>query len=156
MLGIVENGVYVGNIGLHDLKRPNRSGMIGYWLAEAHQGKGIMTDCARAMTEYGFAELGLNRIYIHCAAGNAKSRAIPERLGYVQEGVLQDAEHLYGMLHDLIVYGITHNGWEALKDIAYYKSLPAVFDGFIDVPDLYDGVIRLICTEKHPANPEKN
>ena len=48
----------------------------------------------------------LNRIYIHCAVGNKKSRAIPERLGFIQEGRLQDGECLYGVFHDLIIYGM--------------------------------------------------
>ena len=62
ILGIFANGEYVGNIGLHDLKRPNRSGMVGYWLAENCQGRGIITDCVRALTDFGFQMLGLNGI----------------------------------------------------------------------------------------------
>ena len=111
VLGIFENSEYIGNIGLHDLKRPNRSGMVGYWLAENRQGRGIVTDCVRALTDFGFQTLGLNRIYIHCAAENKKSRAIPERLGFVQEGVLQDGEYLYGTFHDLIIYGMVKRNW---------------------------------------------
>jgi len=42
------------------------------------------------------------------------------------------------------------------KEIFYYNTLPVVFNGFIDQPDCSDGVISLICREKHPANPEKN
>ncbi|MCL2426712.1 MAG: GNAT family N-acetyltransferase [Oscillospiraceae bacterium] len=42
------------------------------------------------------------------------------------------------------------------NEIAYYNSLPCVFEGFIDVPMLSDGEIYLVCLEKQPANPEKN
>jgi len=112
ILGIFESGEYIGNIGLHDLKRPNRSGMVGYWLAENRQGRGIMTDCVRALTDFGFGTLGLNRIYIHCAAGNKKNRAIPERFGFVQEGVFQDGEFLYGTFQDLIIYGTVKRNWQ--------------------------------------------
>jgi predicted acetyltransferase/2-polyprenyl-3-methyl-5-hydroxy-6-metoxy-1,4-benzoquinol methylase len=41
------------------------------------------------------------------------------------------------------------------KEIAYYNAMPCEFDGFIEVPELYDGVIRLICTGKREAIPEK-
>jgi len=112
VLGIFEHGEYIGNIGLHDLKRPNCSGMVGYWLAENHQGRGIITDCTRELVNFGFHTLGLNRIYIHCAAENIKSRAIPERLGFIQEGIHQDGEYLYGSFHDLIVYGIVKRNWD--------------------------------------------
>jgi ribosomal-protein-serine acetyltransferase len=112
VLGIFEGGAYIGNIGLHDLKRPNRSGMIGYWFAQGCQGRGIITDCVRALTDFGFYTLGLNRIYIHCAAENKKSRAIPERLGFAQEGAFQDGEWLYGIFYDLIVYAMVKRNWQ--------------------------------------------
>ena len=111
VLGIFENGEYIGNIGLHDLKSRNRSGMVGYWLAENRQGRGIMTDCVRELVNFGFDTLDLNRIYIHCAGGNKKSRAIPERLEFVHEGTLQDGECLYGTFHDLDVYGMIKRNW---------------------------------------------
>lgn len=112
VLGIFENGSYIGNIGLHNLKNSERGGMIGYWLAENNQGRGIITDCVRALINFGFYTLGLNRIYIHCAAENKKSRAVPERLGFVQEGTLQDGTLLYGAFHDLIVYGLVKRRWK--------------------------------------------
>jgi ribosomal-protein-serine acetyltransferase len=64
--------------------------MIGYWLAEDYQGRGIMTDCVRMLVDFCFNELDLNRVYITCGFGNKKSRAIPELLGFVQEGILQE------------------------------------------------------------------
>ena len=104
--GIFYSGNYIGNIGLHDTKSKNNSAMIGYWLAEDYQGKGIVTDCVRVLTDFGFDELGLNRIWIACAFGNKKSRAIPERLGYVQEGIFQDKIYMYGEYHDQVIYGM--------------------------------------------------
>ena len=111
ILGIFDCGKYVGNIGLHDLKSSNHSGMIGYWLAEDHQGRGIISDCVRALVDFAFHTLTLNRIYIHCAVDNKKSRAIPERLGFIQEGRLQDGECLYDVFHDLIIYGMVKSNW---------------------------------------------
>ena len=109
--GIFLNDRYIGNIGLHDMKKPNRSGMIGYWLSQRYQGNGIMTDCVRVLINRGFYTLNLNRIYIHCATPNRKSRCIPERLGFTQEGVLQDGENLYGEYFDLVVYGLVKRNW---------------------------------------------
>jgi|GEM_PF-141046 len=116
VFGIVEDGKYVGNIGLHDIKRHNDSGMIGYWLAENAQGRGIMTACVRTLTDFSFRGLGLNRIYIHAAAPNAKSRAIPERLGFTHEGTMQDGEKLYGTYFDMTLYSMLRRNW--VKDEA--------------------------------------
>ena len=43
-----------------------------------------------------------------------------------------------------------------IKEIEYYGSLPYVFDGFMDVPKLSEGDMRITCARKHPAEPEKN
>jgi tagatose 1,6-diphosphate aldolase len=58
-------------------------------------------------------------------------------------------------LVDSVRYAILAEDWEIMKEIAYYKTLPCVFDGFIEVPELTDGIIQLVCTQKRPAIPEK-
>jgi len=111
VFGIFSGGNYIGNIGLHDTNSNNKSAMVGYWLAENYQGKGIMTDCVRVLMNFGFDELDLNRIWLCCASGNTKSGAIPERLGFVCEGILQDDEYLYGVYHDKVIYGVLKRNW---------------------------------------------
>ena len=84
----------IGVISFQNINTKNKSGGIGYWLSKNHNGKGIMTQCCKVMVEYGFNELGLNRITIPAAKINKKSRAIPERLGFTEEGTLREAEWL--------------------------------------------------------------
>jgi len=45
--------------------------------------------------------------------------------------------------------------WKTIQEIAYYNSLPVIFDGFVDIPGLSDGEIELYCAAKNPAIPEK-
>ena len=115
IFGIFLGGNYIGNMGLHEINRSNNSSEIGYWLSKDYQGRGIMTDCVRALTDFGFDELDLNRIYIRCASDNKKSRAIPERLGFVHEAVLQDGICLYGVYHDELIYGVVKRNWRKTK-----------------------------------------
>lgn len=110
-LGIFCKDQYIGNMGLFDISKAAKKAEIGYWLDAGRQGKGIMTDCVARLTDYAFGTLGLNRVYIHCAAGNQKSRAIPGRLGFTQEGILREEQCLYGMYHDLVVYGMLKREW---------------------------------------------
>jgi RimJ/RimL family protein N-acetyltransferase len=66
----------------------------------------IMTKACEAFIEYGFNGLNLNRIEIRVAEGNMKSRAIPERLGFTEEGKIRQAEWLYDHYVDHIIYGL--------------------------------------------------
>lgn len=101
----------VGVIGYHGTNWPNLSTSIGYWLSADCQGKGLMTKACRAMVHHALTELGLNRVEIRCAVLNAKSRAIPERLGFTNEGTIRDAERLYGTFVDHVVYGMLTRDW---------------------------------------------
>ncbi|HEU0298386.1 MAG TPA: GNAT family N-acetyltransferase, partial [Longimicrobium sp.] len=76
---ILERGEIVGIIGHVRMSWENRSASLGYWLAEAAQGRGVMTTACRAYIEHAFGELGLHRVEILAAVENRKSRAIPER-----------------------------------------------------------------------------
>ena len=98
--GIWYCGELVGIIEHNRIDWENRISWPGYWLADELQGKGIMTKSCRALINHAFTELNLNRIDIRCAVGNIKSRAIPERLGFQQEGVIRHAEWLYDKFVD--------------------------------------------------------
>lgn len=100
-----------GVIGYHSVDWTNKSVSIGYWLGEEYQGKGIMTKAAKAFVEYALTELHLNRVEIRCAENNHKSRAIPERLEFTNEGILRETEWLYDHYVDHIVYGMLARDW---------------------------------------------
>ena len=111
--GIEFRGALAGVVGLHRVDWANRSTTVGYWLAEEHQGHGVVTRACAGLLDYVFAELGLNHAEIACAPGNARSRAIPERLGFTREGVLRQREWLYDHFVDHVVYGMTAEEWKA-------------------------------------------
>lgn len=108
---IIYNGEIAGTIGFNDINKTNRIGTVGYWLGEKFQGKGIMTKVFQSLIEYGFKELGLNKIQVRAAVENKKSRALPERFGFVEEGKLRQAEWLYDHYVDHVVYGLLAEEW---------------------------------------------
>ena len=110
--GIFLDNQLIGAIGLHYVNRTNLSTEIGYWLAKNYGGRGYMTTAVRAVTHHAFLTWNLNRVEIRAAAGNLRSCAIPERLGFTQEGVLRQAHNLYGTLHDLAIYGLLRSEWQ--------------------------------------------
>ena len=107
---IVEKNI-AGRIGLHHINPQNKIGEIGYWIAARWQGRGIITQCCRAIMNYGFTELGLNRIEIKCGSGNHKSKAIAEKLDFKNEGILRQAELLNGRFIDLYLFALLKEEW---------------------------------------------
>ena len=103
---------FVGGIGFHSLDLTHKSTHIGYWLAKGAQGKGIMTRCCRALFEYLFSDLGLNRIQINCNIENTKSRAIPERFGFQLEGIHRQVEWLHDSFRDWAIYAMLKEDWK--------------------------------------------
>ena len=113
--GIWYRGELVGAVGYHYWNWVNRETEIGYWLARPFEGKGIMTRACRALVDHAFRDLDLNRVEIRVAAGNTRSRAVAERLGFLQEGVLRDAEYSSAGLVDQVVYGMLRGEWKSKR-----------------------------------------
>jgi ribosomal-protein-serine acetyltransferase len=111
-LGIWADGRLAGGAGL-SADPFGIHGEIGYWIDAAHEGRGLVTAAVRSLIDLGFGELGLHRIVIRAGVDNLRSRAIPERLGFTQEGVLRGegkGSDGYGF-HDLVVYGLLEDEW---------------------------------------------
>jgi ribosomal-protein-serine acetyltransferase len=108
---IIDHGRIVGGIGFHRLDWQNRSTSIGYWLAESAQHQGLVTSAVSALIDHAFDVWKLNRVEIHAGVGNLRSRAIPERLGFTEEGVLREAEVVGDRYVDHVVYGMLARDW---------------------------------------------
>lgn len=74
-----------------------------------------MTKCCKALIDYGFHELKLQRIEIRAIQENLRSRAIPERLGFSQEGLIRQSIKLYDKFCDSVVYGLLASEWDYAK-----------------------------------------
>ncbi|WP_339075154.1 GNAT family protein [Teredinibacter turnerae] len=95
-----------GVAGFHPVDRHNRTSAIGYWLAEKYTGQGIMTSVVKTLLDIGFQQYDLNKLEIHCAENNARSRAIAERLGFTYEATLRECEWLYSKYVNHAIYSM--------------------------------------------------
>ena len=64
---------------------------LGYWIGEPYWGRGIATQAIELITDYGFKELKLERIYAGVFDFNKASRKVLEKNGYQLEGILRNA-----------------------------------------------------------------
>jgi ribosomal-protein-serine acetyltransferase len=115
----------IGVAGLHRVDWIRRSTCIGYWLAESHQGAGIMTLAAAALVDHAFGEWELRRVEIHAGVRNHRSRAIPQRLGFHQEATVAGAERIGERVIDHVIYAIGAQEWTFARPARISGSLRA-------------------------------
>lgn len=101
---IMSEHMLIGVIGIHTIDQQHKKCSIGYWLGEEYQGQGFMTKSCRALIDYCYDTLDLNRIEIRCASNNFKSQGIPKRLHFTHEGTMRQAELLNGTFVDHHLY----------------------------------------------------
>jgi RimJ/RimL family protein N-acetyltransferase len=80
---------------------------IGYWLATADTGRGLMTEAVKAVTTMAFDLYQGRRIEIHCETQNHRSRKVAERAGYMLEGILRnECRTRNDQLSDTCIYAV--------------------------------------------------
>ena len=113
-----ENGKVIGSIGYEeDVRRPQTGCKeLGYAMSEDYWRKGIMTEAAKAVMDFGFEKMELNMISIYHGPKNARSARVIEKCGFTYEGTLRKAYKIYdGSLRDVACYSMTKEEYEALK-----------------------------------------
>ncbi len=78
----------VGACGLNAVDPVYLRANLGYWIASAEAGRGLVTRAVRQLIDWSFAETALERLEIIAAVGNMRSQRVAERVGAVREGVL--------------------------------------------------------------------
>ncbi len=109
-------GRVVGSMHLHFLDRAGGSTEIGYWIASAYEGRGLITRAIRGLLRHFYLGRGLAHVSIGLDPRNARSYAVAERLGFQPEAVLRRA-HIGadGNLADLAFFGLLREEWEARR-----------------------------------------
>lgn len=99
------SGEVMGTIGL-ELHGYHRRGMLGYWLGVPYWGRGIMSEAARAVVDFGFDTLDLHRIEATCMPHNVGSSRVMEKAGMRYEGTLRDYYRKGDGFRDAAMYAV--------------------------------------------------
>jgi RimJ/RimL family protein N-acetyltransferase len=106
----------IGTIGLEEVNLIDGRAEFGIAIGERSEwGKGHGTDATRAICDFGFGELRLERISLFVYEGNDRARRAYEKAGFVHEGTLRRAHFSRGSHHDVHVMGLLRDEWAALR-----------------------------------------
>jgi [ribosomal protein S5]-alanine N-acetyltransferase len=76
-------------IGMIALRPRGHMADIGYVLARAHWGKGLMSEAGRAIVDWALGNPAVHRVWAVCDIENRASARVMEKLGMTHEGVLR-------------------------------------------------------------------
>jgi ribosomal-protein-serine acetyltransferase len=105
--------ILCGAVRLNKIEAENRKTSIAYLVGADHQGRGIAALAVRAFLGHCFGELGMNRVELTCATENVRSARVAERVGFIREGRLRQAEWLDASFVDHYVYGLLREDYLA-------------------------------------------
>ncbi len=112
-LGIAlrETGELIGNASLHRFVDTSRRCELGYALARAHWGYGYVSEALRALLDFGFTALDLNRVEADIDPRNTASARVLEKLGFRKEGYMPERWIVQGEPADTVYYGLLRRHW---------------------------------------------
>ena len=99
-------GPAVGECDLSEIDRHHKRAEVGFLFARGYWGRGYAAEAMRAVIAYAFDELGLERLWARCHAGNAASVRLLEHLGFQYEGTLRAHIVRDGGRRDCLIYGL--------------------------------------------------
>ena len=100
--GIEVEGEVAGVISL--VLKTKHKASFGYWLGEPFWGRGIMTEAVKKVTDFGFKNLKLKRIYAGVYPFNLASASVLIKNGFEKEGYLRKEEFHMGKMIDTILF----------------------------------------------------
>ena len=105
---------YIGDMSLKNFDHSVPKAEIGYYLDDSSEGKGYGTEALRAVINFAFTRVGVNKLYIRCALHNSRSYGLAERCGFRREGLIrQDFRDHTRQLIDVYYYGLTRADFNA-------------------------------------------
>ena len=107
---VLLSGQVIGGVGLQ-VETVNKVAELAYSLAKAHWGKGLIPESARAVIDWGFRDLGIEKIFARTDLRNIPSLRVMEKLGMKREAHLRQHILVEGVRQDEIHYGLLREEW---------------------------------------------
>jgi len=95
----------VGGVTISNVRRGiAQTAQLGYWIGQPHANEGYMSEAVRAVSEFCFDQLGLNRVEAACLVNNNSSARVLEKCGFSYEGQARNYLKINGQWRDHSLY----------------------------------------------------
>jgi len=102
-----ENDKIIGAVFIKDIDWNIPKSELGFFIDEAYQGKGIVSNAVSCIVKFCFEELQLAKLIIRSAVNNTSSRKVAENNHFLLEGIIRkDIKTYDGTIVDIAFYGL--------------------------------------------------
>ena len=109
------SGEFAVQIYIGPVKRGLPEFEIGYFVDKDHEGRGYVTEAAKAAIRFCFVHLNAHRVSLRCDETNERSFRVAERCGMVREGYFRETrKNPDGSYTGTLHYGMLRSEWECL------------------------------------------
>lgn len=114
----VDGDKHIGFCGLFNIKVPVMKAELHCVVGEkAFWSGGYGTEAYKLLDEYGFVELGLNKIYGYQLLHNHGAHRVVEKLGWQREGLLRQETYSHGTVKDVYYVSILREDWLKVNNL---------------------------------------
>lgn len=106
------NQEIVGVVSFVKVNKTHRNAELGYWVGKPNWNRGIATEAAKRILEFGFNKLGLERIFSKCFFDNLPSRRVMEKIEMEYEGKFRHEVFKENRFIDMTYYSILKEDWK--------------------------------------------
>lgn len=107
-----ETWIPIGNCSFMNIDWRNRSAEIGIFIGEkSFWNQGFGSEAMKLMLEHGFQTLNLNRIFLRVFQTNPRAINSYEKVGFIHEGRLRQAEYRDGKYVDVLLMSVLRSEW---------------------------------------------
>ena len=99
----------IGNLGFWRTDLANYRAELGYILHHDYWRQGIVSEALKEVIDFGFNNLGLHSICANINPGNAASRQLLLKHGFVKEAYFKEDYYFNGRFLDSEIYGLLNN-----------------------------------------------
>lgn len=114
-IALKETNRLIGTCCLGDFDERAQRAEIGYAIVRAEWGKGYAAEAAKALIDFGFCTMNLNRIEATITPGNDASVRVLEKLKFIQEGIVRERDFIKGKLEDGIIMAMLKRDYNMQK-----------------------------------------
>jgi RimJ/RimL family protein N-acetyltransferase len=111
----IDRNLFIGYGMIAFIDHYNRSCRLGITIGDVSQwGQGFAKEALRAVIDYCFQHLDMNRIGAEIYSFNTRSVALFEHLGFKREGVVRQCVFKRDVFEDEYIYGLLREEWNNL------------------------------------------